>query len=108
MPVKPNRYRKTFATTVDPQTLFVIDSLSKPNQKGQFIDEVVFEWLTNCAWFDIPEAGVVTLKHKGLSLCWEDLNSVPCSPEFKNHKDALTWLKKTYPDANQELLIFEE
>lgn len=106
--LKPNRYRKNFGTTLDPDTAFIIESLSKPNQKGQFLDEVIYEWLLNCAWFQIPVAGIVNLKYLGLSYVWEDPNSEACSPEFKTPKDALIWLKKTYPESNQELLIFEE
>lgn len=100
MPNKPNRYRKNFATTIDPEILRVINALSEPNRKGHFLDDVICQWLTNCALFDMPKVGPVMLKHQGLYFAWVDLNNEEQSEPFKTMIDGLLWLRSKHPDTN--------
>lgn len=94
------RYRKKLATTVHPETLRIVNALSEPNRKGHFLDDVVCQWLTNCALFDMPNVGPVMLKDQGLYFAWVDLNNEEQSEPFKTMIDGLLWLRSKHPDTN--------
>ena len=102
---KPNRIRKNVATTVDPDIHWVIGALSAKDQKGKFLDEVISEWLTSCAWFEMPGSVVVRLFNANLFYIWQDRNGDECSPQFKTFREAITWLKTTYPESNKYINI---
>jgi len=98
-----NRYRKKLATTVDPETFRIVNALSEPNRKGHFLDEVISQWLNNCALFDMPNVGPVMLKSQGLYYCWVDMNDEEQSDPFKTMIDGLLWLKTKHPHTNNIL-----
>ena len=100
---KPNRYRKNFGTTLDPETFRVINALSAVSRKGHFLDKVISEWLTNCALFEMPKVGPVMLKHQGLYYCWLDMNDDEQSPQFRKMIDGLLWLRSEYPSHNKDI-----
>lgn len=105
MTIKPNRYRKPLGTTVDPEIFRIISALSEPDRKGHFIDEVICQWLTNCAYFDMPKVGPVMLKNQGLYFAWVDMNNEEQSAPFKTMIDGLLWLRSKHPDANYILQV---
>lgn len=104
MHVKPNRYRKSFTTTLDPNTLWIFNALSRPNNKGQFIDEIVSDWVSECALFHIPSINAfVSLKNEGWYWQWHDSNDEELGTNFLTFCEAFTWLKQTYPDVNYDI-----
>lgn len=75
-------------------------ALSEPNRKGHLLDEIITQWLTNCALFDTPDSGPVMLRDQGLYYCWVDMNDKELSEPFKTMIDGLLWLRSKYPDSN--------
>lgn len=106
-PSNPNRIRKQLSTTIDIDILWVIKALSEGKARGFIIEEVFADWLTQCAYFDIPKVGPVRLHEDVLYYSWVDMNNEVQSPNFRTFKEALTWLKKTYPETNYNLNIEE-
>lgn len=101
--MSPNRYRKKLATTVDPDTYWLVCALSDLDRKGHFLDEAIHAYMTNCHWFSFPEGGL-QLRCPGNFYHFVDYNDEQQSPEFKSMIEALYWLKNTYPDANRIFL----
>ena len=93
------RYRKKIATTVHPDTYWVVQALSEPDRKGHFLDEAIEAYLTTCYWFNVPDHGALKLQLEGF-YHFVDLNGEKQSPVFKTMTQALIWLRDTYPDSN--------
>jgi len=93
------RYRKKIATTVHPDTYWVVQALSEPDRKGHFLDEAIEGYMTSCYWFNSPK-GCLQLQNKGF-YHFVDANDEKQSPEFRSMTEAILWIDKTYSDSNK-------
>jgi len=98
--MEPKRYRKKLASTVHPDTYWVVMALSEPDRKGHFMDEAIHGYMTTCYWFNSPDHGSIQLREQGSFYHFCDLNDEQQSPEFRTMVEALIWLRDTYPDLN--------
>jgi len=102
MTVKPpNRYRKKLATTVSPDSFQVVLALCDHDRRGHFLDEAIHGYMTSCYWFNHPEHGGIKLREQGSFYHFADYNDQQQSPDFRTMTEALIWLKKSFPEANQ-------
>lgn len=99
--MEPKRYRKKLASTVHPDTYWVVMALAEPDRKGHFMDEAIHGYMTSCYWFNAPDNDSLQLREYGGFYHFCDINDDQRSPEFKTMTESLIWLKKTYPDSNR-------
>lgn len=98
--METKRYRKKLASTVHPDTYWIVMALSEPDRKGHFMDEAIHGYMTTCYWFNSPDHGCLQLREQGFyHFC--DVNNDQRSPDFRTMTEALYWIKKTYPDSNR-------
>lgn len=95
-----DRYRKKLATTVSPDSAWLVDTLSELNRKGHFLDEAILSHMTNSYWFNTNKHGPLIFRERGLYFHFIDANDEQLSPDFRSMREGVTWLLKNFPEID--------
>lgn len=95
-----DRYRKKLATTVSPDTAWLVNTLSEPHRKGHFLDEAVLSHMTNSYYFNTDKHGGLILREQGIFFHFVDFNDEVQSPDFRSMREGVTWLLKNFPEID--------